>query len=167
VGQRGYELTATADLKTVSEVRQALATTANSGIAPGADVSTPGEAIRFLPYGLAAFGLGPFPWTASNGRQLVGVLEALTLWCLLPCLIRGWVQAGDEIGRRRLVLGVPALALAVGLALFVGNYGTVVRERLQVSILILPFAAYGWTLRCRRALAAPPPRLAAVVERTG
>jgi hypothetical protein len=163
VGERGYELTTTADLKTVSEVRQALATTANSGIAPGADVSTPGDAIRFLPYGLAAFSLGPFPWTATNGRQLAGVLEALTLLVLLPSLVRGWLRAGDVIGRRRLVLGVPALVLAVGLALFVGNYGTVVRERLQVSILILPFVAYGWTLRRRGALVAP----AGVIERTG
>jgi hypothetical protein len=163
VGERGYDLTTTADLKTVSEVRQALATTANSGIAPEADVSTPGDAIRFLPYGLTAFGLGPFPWTATNGRQAAGVLEASTLLFLLPSLVRGWLRARDVIGRRRLVLGIPALLLAVGLALFVGNYGTVVRERLQVSILILPFVAYGWTLRRRGALAAP----AGVAERTG
>jgi hypothetical protein len=163
VGERGYELTTTADLKTVSEVRQALATTSSSGIAPTVDVSTPGEAIRFLPHGLVAFGLGPFPWTARNGRQVAGVLEALTLWFLLPSLVRGWLRAGDAIGRRRLVLGVPALLLAVGLALFVGNYGTVVRERLQVSILILPFVAYGWTLRRRGAPVAP----AGVAERTG
>jgi hypothetical protein len=163
VGERGYELTTTADLKTVSEVRQALATTSSSGIAPTVDVSTPGEAIRFLPHGLVAFGLGPFPWTARNGRQVAGVLEALTLLFLLPSLVRGWLRAGDAIGRRRLVLGVPALLLAVGLALFVGNYGTVVRERLQVSILILPFVAYGWTLRRRGAPVAP----AGVAERTG
>jgi hypothetical protein len=110
-----------------------------------------------------AFGLGPFPWTARNGRQVAGVLEALTLLFLLPSLVRGWLRAGDAIGRRRLVLGVPALLLAVGLALFVGNYGTVVRERLQVSILILPFVAYGWTLRRRGAPVAP----AGVAERTG
>jgi len=163
VGESGYRLTTTADLETVSEIRQALATSANSGIAPEADVSTPGDALRFLPYGLVAFGLGPFPWTAENALQLAGVLEALTLLFLLPSLVRGWRRAGDAIGRRRLVLGVPALALAMGLALYVGNYGTVVRERLQVSILILPFVAYGWTLRRRGALVAP----AGVMERTG
>jgi len=33
------------------------------------------------------------------------------------------------------------------LSLLIGNYGTVVRERLQVTIFLIPLAAYGWTLR--------------------
>jgi hypothetical protein len=146
-GERGFEVTADADLEQLDRARSDLATMAESGIAPDVDVRTPGAAMRFLPMGVAAFSFGPFPWTASNLRQLAGVLEALTLWAITPLLVRGWHRARDVIGRRRLVLGIPAALLVVALSLLVGNYGTVVRERLQVTVLLLPFVAHGWVTR--------------------
>lgn len=171
-GERGFQATTDADLEQVDLARRDLATTAESGIAPEADVSTPGAAVRFLPLGVVAFGFGPFPWTASNLRQLAGVVEAMTLWAVVPLLVRGWRRSRVVIGRGRLVLGIPAAVLAVALSLFVGNYGTVVRERLQVTILLLPFAAYGWVARPRRvgaaaSVAAAPAPLAAVLPDAG
>lgn len=156
LGERGFQATTDADLEQVDLARRDLATSAESGIAPDADVSTPGTAMRFLPLGVMAFSFGPFPWTASNVRQLAGVLEALTLWALVPLLVRGWRHARGTIGRGRLVLGIPAAVLTVALSLFVGNYGTVVRERLQVTILLLPLIGCGWAARGRRAGAATP-----------
>jgi hypothetical protein len=158
IGARGYELTSSADLETVDLARRDLATSAGSGISPDTRVATPADAARFVPLGVIAFGFGPFPWTATNPRHAAGVVEALTLWLLLPSLVRGWVRAGATSGRRRLVLGVPALALTLALSLFIGNYGTVVRERLQVTVLLLPIVAFGWTLRPRAAVSMSPRR---------
>ena len=51
------------------------------------------------------------------------------------------------MGRQVLVHLLPAAALASMLALIIGNYGTVIRERLQVVVLILPFVAFGLAKR--------------------
>ncbi len=147
IGYKGYELTSNADLEAVSDTRLALARSANTGISPDADVSTTGKATSFLPVAMVNFGLGPFPWQVRNARQLGGVLEALSLWVLWPSLWRGWRSATRAVGRQWVALVAPALFLAVTLSLLLGNYGTVVRERLQVTIFLLPLAAYGWTMR--------------------
>ena len=150
VGYAGYVRTSGSTLQQVSETRQALATTASSGLAPGQDVSTPKKAISFLPVALVGFAFGPFPWTAGNARQWAGGVEALTLWFLFPSVVRGCGAARRAAGRRWTALGLPALLIAASLSLIIGNYGTIVRERLQVSIFLLPFAGYGWVIRRRR-----------------
>lgn len=147
VGFAGYRSSTTADLETVNVVRQALARNAASGIAPDADISTPSRAIAFLPYALTSFAVGPFPWQLNNARQVGLLLEAGTLWFLAPSLWRGYRAARVAAGRRRVLLTIPALALATMLALLIGNFGTVVRERLQIEVFLVPIAAYGWTLR--------------------
>jgi hypothetical protein len=91
--------------------------------------------------------LGPVPWQASNARQAGGLIEAMSLWVLLPSLWRGWRASGALIGRTRLVPLLPAALVAVSLALLIGNYGTIVRQRLQVTVFLIPFAALGWCLR--------------------
>jgi hypothetical protein len=37
--------------------------------------------------------------------------------------------------------------VACSLSLLIGNYGTIVRQRPQVTVFLVPFAALGWTLR--------------------
>jgi hypothetical protein len=147
IGYQGYALTSNASLRSISTTRQALAQSANTGIAPDTDISTSGRAISFLPIGMVNFGLGPFPWQVRNGRQLGGAVEALTLWFLWPSLWRGWRAAKRVVGFQWTALVAPALFIAVALSLLIGNYGTVVRERLQVTIFLIPLAAHGWTLR--------------------
>ncbi|MBA3286432.1 MAG: glycosyltransferase family 39 protein [Acidimicrobiia bacterium] len=165
IGYEGYRLTSGADLQAISDIRQALAQTANTGLLPETDISTGPKAARFLPLALVNFALGPFPWQARNLRQLGGVVDALTLWFLLPSLWRGWARAGRVVGRRRIALVAPALFVAVGLSLLLGNSGTVVRERLQVTIFLLPLAAYGWTQRKQPATEPRPPAAAAALSR--
>jgi hypothetical protein len=147
IGYQGYAFTSTASLGSISNTRQELAQTANSGISPDTDISTSGRAISFLPIGMVNFGFGPFPWQVRNARQLGGAVEAMTLWFLWPSLWRGWRASRRVIGLQWTALVAPALFVAVALSLLIGNYGTVVRERLQVTIFLVPFAAYGWTLR--------------------
>ena len=144
LGESGYQRSATADLEKVNTVRSNLAYTANSGIGREADVSTPSGSIAYLPIGLPQLLLGPFPWQVRNFRQGLGLLEAMTVWWLVPSFVRGLRRAARQIGRRATLLLAPAAGITLVLTLLIGNVGTLVRERIQVTVLLLPFVALGW-----------------------
>jgi hypothetical protein len=157
VGYAGFQRAAASDLAEVSLARQDLSNSAQSGYAPDRDVSSSSAVVAFLPVALVHFAFGPFLAQADNARQLAGGLEALTLWVLFPSLVRGCHRGFRLVGRRSLVLVLPALAISCSLAILLGNYGTIVRERLQVTIFLVPLAAYGWTLRRPRGRVAERP----------
>jgi len=150
LGESGYQRSATADLQQVNTVRSALATTANSGIGIEADVSTAQGSIAYLPIGLPQLLLGPFPWEVGNFRQALGLLEAMTVWWLVPSFARGMRRSARLIGRRAALLLAPAAGIAIVLTLLIGNVGTLVRERIQVTILFLPFVALGWAREAKQ-----------------
>jgi Dolichyl-phosphate-mannose-protein mannosyltransferase len=147
VGRAGYRASTKLTLQDVSAARANLAGTGASGFARAADVSTPARALGFLPTGLPSFLLGPFPWQIRNARQVLGALEALTVLTMAWFGWHGWRRARHDLGRRRLVLVLPAAALAVSLTLLIGNYGTVVRERLQLLVFVIPLVALGYSSR--------------------
>ena len=147
IGYAGFRVASGADLEQVSVARQDLSKGVASGFAPDTDVSTTSKALTFLPVSLPTFAFGPFPWQATNLLQWGGVLEALSLWILVPSAVRGIAGARKVAARRSYALTVPAFLLAASLSLLVGNFGTIVRERLQVTVLLVPLIAYGWTLR--------------------
>jgi len=143
LGESGYEYVAAADLEQVNTLRADLAQTANTGIARDADVSTASGSLAYLAIGVPQLLLGPFPWQVRNLKQFLGLLEAMTLWPLVPALVRGLRQARRASGRRVALLLAPAAGTTLILALIIGNYGTSVRERLQVVIFLLPLIALG------------------------
>ena len=49
--------------------------------------------------------------------------------------------------RRVFILLIPALITASMLSLLIGNFGTVVRERMQVVVLLVPIVSMGLALR--------------------
>ena len=142
LGYSGYRLSAQADLRQVNVIRQDLSTS-TSGFATEVDVSSTDRAVAFLPKGLVHVLLGPFPWEARNTRQILGVLEAFCLLALVPFLCVGLSRARKLLGRQLLVHILPACAVASMLGLIIGNYGTIVRERLQIIVVLLPFFALG------------------------
>ncbi|HEX2042289.1 MAG TPA: hypothetical protein VHF24_06585 [Acidimicrobiales bacterium] len=147
LGYSGYRAAVNADLKEADVVRKELATTAGSGFDADADVSTPLAAVSYLPRGLFNFVLGPFPWQIRSARQLAVVPEMVIWWWLLPSLWAG-LRAGRRLVRRRsLVLLMPAVATSLLLSLSIGNFGTVLRERQQVVVLLLPLIALGLSVR--------------------
>jgi hypothetical protein len=156
LGRSGYTATTSTDLSRANVVRQDLSTSGASGFDAEADISTPGRALAYLPRGVATFSLGPFPWQLTGARQLVLVPEMLTWWLLLPSLWRGQRAARRAAGRRIFVLAVPALLITVLLSLVVGNLGTLVRERLQVIVLLIPIIALGLSERRTGRNQAPP-----------
>lgn len=147
IGYSGYKLTSGASLEQVEVSRDELATTAESGFSHGADVSTTKGAITYLPLGLTNFMLGPFPWQARGARQLLALPDVLLWWALLPSLCRGMVHGVRVLRRKTLLLFMPAGLIAAVLSLLIGNFGTAVRERLQVLIVLLPLIAVGLARR--------------------
>lgn len=143
LGRSGYLSSTNSSLAQVSTARTDLARRASSGFDVTANVSTPTRAVKYLPKGLPSFLWGPFPWQLRNVPQLFSGLDALTVMAMTPSIWRGWRSAKARIGRRRLLFLLPAAALAMALTLLIGNFGTVVRERLQVLVFAIPLAALG------------------------
>ncbi len=147
LGYSGYRFAVGADLQQVETVRSSLSQTGASGFASQADVSTPGRALSYLPFGFANFFLGPFPWQIQSTRQLVALPDLLVWWYLLASLWRGLWSAKRRVGLRTMTLLVPVLMTGAALSLLIGNFGTVLRERTQVAVLLFPFIAEGLALR--------------------
>jgi hypothetical protein len=166
VGHSGYKVATSSNLKQANVVRKDLATSASSGFGSDIDISTPAGALTSLPTAAATFLIGPFPWQFSGGRQLVALPDVVVWWLLLPSLWRGLRTAGRRIGRGVLIVVLPAMMTTALLALVVGNLGTVVRERAQVSIMLIPLLALGLVERGRRSTPGPEdPETSAAPER--
>jgi hypothetical protein len=127
--------------------RRALSQTAASGFSEGADVSTPKGALTYLPVGFVNFMFGPFPWQMRNLRQLLALPDVLLWFGLMPALWRGILEGIRMTRRKSLLLLLPAGFTAVMLSLVIGNFGTAVRERIQVAVIVVPFIALGLARR--------------------
>ncbi len=147
LGYSGYRFVTHASFQQVNSVRANSSQSAASGFLPESNVASPRHAATYLPAGGAYFVLGPAPWQIHGGRQLAAVPDLLVWWFLLPSLWRGMRQGWRRRGREILVYLLPALAVAVVLILIVANFGTVIREREQVVILLLPLIGLGWSVR--------------------
>ena len=147
LGYSGYKAASKSNLEGANVARRNTSIGVGSGFDAEADVSNPVAAISYLPRGLATFMLGPFPWQIGRATQLVVIPDLVVWWMLLPSLWRGVRQGWARTGRRILVLILPALAVSAMLALAVGNFGTVVRERAQPLVILLPLIALGWSMR--------------------
>ena len=145
------------DLETMQELRQGAAV-GGSKFEPGADISTPGKALAFLPKGLAFFLLAPFPWTVTNLRQILTLPEMLFFYSLLPAMVQGiGILVRHHLARSMMVLLITA-GLTFGYALAEANAGMAYRHRAQVLVFYLAFAAVGVeSRRARRVPAAEPP----------
>lgn len=151
VGASGLRSAASLNLEHANVVRQDLSTSAESGFDTHVDISTPLGAALYLPQGLLAFLLGPFPWELQGFRQLLVLPDVLLWWVLLPMLWYGLREGWKRVRRRIFVLILPALSTSILLSLVVGNFGTLVRERMQVVVLAVPFIALGLSIRHQRA----------------
>lgn len=157
IGSSGYDTAVGADLEQASVVHKGLQQGANSKFGAGADIATAGGALSYLPSGLANFALGPFPWQIRGVRQLPAVPDVLAWWLLLPALWQGLRKSLRRIGRRTLVLLLPALMSTIVLTLSLSNFGIVVRERMQVVILLVPLISLGLAERAARRAARHTP----------
>ncbi len=147
VGGAGYQAALDLDLRQASATRKGLAVGANSGFNAAVDVSTTGNALSYLPKGLIVFSVGPFPWQLGGARQLPALFDVVALWAMLPSLRRGFRLGRDLAGRRIYLLVIPAAVTSIPLALAVGNFGFLARERMQVLLMLVPLISLGLATR--------------------
>lgn len=163
VGYSGYQAASGSNLKKADVVRKGLAGSADSGFGSEVDISTPAGALTSLPQASATFLLGPLPWQFSGGRQLVALPDVVVWWLLMPSLWLGIRIAVSRVGRAVALPLLPAVTTTALLSLVVSNFGTVVRERSQIVIILVPFLALGLAERARRRTERYPPRPTAKV----
>jgi hypothetical protein len=154
----------------VDKTRHWLATSAQSGYYPDADLATPQEAVEFFPIGLFYFLTVPLPWQTGALRQNL-IIPETAFWLLLyPVIGIGFVR-GWRVNRPGTMVCVAATAgMCIIYALVSGNVGIAYRMRSQVWLLWAPFAAWGWEVWRERRYKATAVRLAARrarVERLG
>lgn len=149
LGYGGYHLITSSSFQQLNVIHQGSAQSA-SGFGGATDISSPAKSASYLPLGLTNFMLGPFPWQIHGVRQLPALPDVLAWWFLLPSLWRGLREAARRYGRRVALDALPALVLAALLSLIFTNFGTVVRERMQIILLLVPLVSLGWTLRHKR-----------------
>jgi hypothetical protein len=141
-------------LERVSSFRQGMAATAGSGFATDVDVSTPGRALAFLPFGMTVLLLGPFPWQLSSFRAAMAMPETIVWWFLFPSMIRGLRFSLRHIFTRISPVVVFASTLTAAYSLVHGNVGSGFRQRAQIFVFLFVFTAVGMgqkQLRRRRA----------------
>jgi hypothetical protein len=147
LGYSGIQAIQQTNLSTVNNIRQDSANGAASGFLTDADVSSGRRAATYLPLALPRFLLGPFPWEIRPGRQLLVLPDVLVWWALLPSVRRGFRRARKVRGGGLFLILFPAVSVSLVLSLLIANYGTVVRSRIQVLLLLVPLAALGLASR--------------------
>lgn len=160
----GTTLAGEPSLDQIQAVRQGFLYEANSAYGSGADVSTLGGALGFLPVGLAYFLLAPFPWAIGSTLQAITLPETLVWWTILPL---GFWGAWLAIRHDARMFTVPLAALLIvtfAYALVEANVGTAYRHRAQILPVIFVFCALG--IRDYQALRAARRAREAEVRRT-
>lgn len=134
-------------LEALAEAREGMQYGAGSAFGGSVDISTPAQALRYLPVGIAYFLFSPFPWDITSALKAASLPEILLLYWLTPHTFRGARFAvRHRLGDTAQILVLTAL-LIVSYSLGSGNVGTLYRHRAQALPLLLLLAAVGWELK--------------------
>lgn len=139
-----------ANLETVQQSRDDLASRADSGYGRDLDVSTTEGALVALPVGFAYLMLAPFPWEVTNLRQSLVMPENLVWWGLLPFLVMGFWYTIKTRWRKSVAILIFTLLLTVAYSVFQGNVGTAYRQRTQIQVFHFIFIAVGLVMMRER-----------------
>ncbi len=132
--------------------RSDLAHRAASGYEEKADISTIGAAMAFLPKGIIYLLFAPFPWQTGSTRQMLAIPDTLLWYGLFPFCLSGLVYTLRRHLRDTIIILLFVAQLTFFYAIFIGNIGTAHRQRTQILVFYLIFAAVGlvsWRQRKR------------------
>jgi len=136
-------LTEEPSLARLEFLRQDMAFGAGSAYGQGANVSTVGGALRFLPIGVVHFLFAPFPWAVRSTLQAFTLPETLLWYVLIPFGLRGAWLAVRHDPRAFTVLGTTLVVVSFAYALVEGNVGTAYRHRAVILPIAFVFCAIG------------------------
>lgn len=130
-------LTGGTNIEGLNAARASL-TTARSGFGTTA-YSDPVSIVQSLPNTFPRALLGPYPWELPS-LPAEGVIDLVTWLILLALAWRGWRSSSR--GKLQ-ICAIPAICLLAVIGATAGNYGTMIRLRVQATVLIIPMAAVG------------------------
>ena len=142
LGLSGYRAAAERGLDDLDFVRRNTSIEATTGFDDTTVTRTNAEALAYLRTAMPRLLAGPAPWEVSGPRELPAIADAFVWWWCLWHVVVG-LRAAKALGSRRrlLVLLLPASVMAIILALGLGNYGILIRQRPQVLVFLLPIIA--------------------------
>ena len=130
-------------LQSIGRMRTGLQANAGSSYGGGADTGTIGEALRFLPLGIAFLLFAPFPWRIESTLQMAAMPETLLWYPLFVFSLAGVRRVAAGRTREWLVPACILLVVVSSYALVEGNFGTAYRHRAQIMPIFFIFASVG------------------------
>jgi hypothetical protein len=143
-------------LEHASSYRRGMAITANSGFDADVDVSTPGNALAYLPIGMAHLLWAPFPWQMISLRPLLAAPETILWWFLFLPTVRGIMFAIRKRFSATSALLIFSFTLTAAYSLIHGNVGSAFRQRAQILVFLFIFSSAGIYLKKLRKMGYDP-----------
>jgi hypothetical protein len=134
------------DLQKIQSGRTWSAKVSGSGYGGDVDITDTRAAIQWLPLGTIIFLFAPFPWMIRNLNHVLMMPEMVVWWLASPWLVRGFWFAFRKRLRESLSLGLFTVGLTLTYALFLTNFGTAHRMRVQILGFFIIFISIGWEL---------------------
>ena len=132
-------------LERVQKVRTAFSDKrfAGSAIESDVDVSTPMGALMAMPMGIVTILMAPFPWQMLKMTQLLTLPDMIIWWLMLPLMYIGLKYTLKKRLRESISVLFFSLILLLAYSVYQGNLGTMYRQRAQIQVFLLVFAAVG------------------------
>ena len=113
-----------------------------------ADVTTISGVISTLPRGIVTLYLAPFPWQFNDSIKHVIIMPDVILWwASLPFIFVGVLYSLRYKFKEAIPILLFILTLSLSYAIYQGNLGTLYRQRIQIQVFLLIFAAAGLVVR--------------------
>ena len=165
---KGQDPDVESGLERMDDYRRGMATSAESGFLPEADLSTPGKALAFLPIGSVYFMVVPLPWQTGSMLQNVAIPDTFFWLLLYPIVFVGVYRAGRRNFQATALLVTALFGMIAFYGLTCGNIGTAYRMRIQVWFVMAIFFGIGWeVIRGRRPFEPRRPQLSLRQRRGG
>ena len=143
-GRPVFEIAVTPDrfAEMVEYLRQVRTWDARTPFFGHVQLNTIKKLFSFLPIGIAAILVMPFPWAARSAGEMLGSLDMLIWYPLLFFALRGSLRSMfGSYGQK--IIFCSCLLICGSLAILEGNMGTLFRHRAAVWPMLLFFVAAG------------------------
>ena len=132
------------DLDRLQAGRKWSGSVAESGYGGDVDITDTRQALVYLPLGTVFFLFAPFPWMIRNLNHLIALPEMIVWWAAAPFLFWGfWFSFWRRL-RPSLAILLFTTGLTFAYALYLTNFGTAHRMRVQILGFFIIFVCIGW-----------------------
>jgi hypothetical protein len=143
----GEVATRSFDLEKIQSGRVWSANVSGSGYGADVDITDTRAALVYLPLGTLFFLFAPFPWMVRSLNHILILPEMVVWWLSAPFLFKGMWFAVRRRLRESLAIALFTAGLTFAYALYLTNFGTSHRMRVQILGFFIIFASIGWESR--------------------